>query len=539
MSDLTCARASGSSPDSDFPWPLSNQHAEPSASDSRVSFSSAYLLASLPAVPDSRSPAERALDELDFRAGVFRPGSWLDNDFVRSFMANGVSVPLSFSSKGNIPPALQLSGSEADYVRALLRDGIIEPGRAEFNHQHYFLRQGHKLRLIFDGRRLNSRCADPPRFAMTSHQDISRLANQYRWAAKFDFRAFFFNVPLAADFRRFFGFRCSLGDFRWTRMPFGWSWSPFFADQLAQSVVSYLRSIGVEARAYVDDVVIFANTRAECALQLQRSLDFCAAVGLRVKGSKTVLPSQRLSILGVVYDLVRKTSSLDVSFFHAVRAAVSTWSASQPRRCDFAAVVGSLVFANHAYPGSLSLLNPLFAFANQHANVPWRSRIDIGPILPAVFGILHDFAALPPCRLQVLESGGSARIFCDATPDQLGAVVDGQFHAAIIDTQTVFQAEAMGMAFALSLSRHRNVTVATDNQPLFNAVCKGRSPNPTANQLITNILQLRLAGAVIVPEWLRSEDNPADYPSRADVFDHSVDFHMFDSDLIDSLTFLD
>lgn len=492
------------------------------------SFASNYFC-SLPSSPDVRTAAERARDDLDFAAGVFRPGPWLTDSRVLDFMTNGASVVINFANKGHIPPVLHLDSAETEYVRALVRDGVLEPGRAAFNHRHRFIRQGAKLRLIFDGRRLNARCPEPPSFQMLSHRALANLAGRFSFAAKFDFRSFFFNVPLAGSIRQFFGLRCDIGDFRWARAPFGWSWSPFFADLLCQSVVSHLRSLGIEIHAYMDDLIIFANSHAECARQLEVALDFCASIGLRVKESKTVLPTQLLTILGVVYDLVLKTSSLDPSYFSSLSRMVSGWSSAAVRKCDLAGLIGSLVFVNNAFPGSLSMLNPLFVVMNQLADTPWLAPINIKPAIPVANDIISSMAAFEPCPLQVANRGEClATLFCDATPVQVGAVVNGSAHAALIAETTVFEAEAMGMAFALSLSSDSDVLVATDNQALFNAIVKGRSPNSVANSLIYGILRARLNGSVIIPTWVPSEANLADYPSRAALNDSAVVFHEFD-----------
>src|SRR5581483_10882093 len=102
---------------------------------------------------------------------------------------------------------------------------------------------------------------------------------------------------------------------------------------------------------------------ASVSSSLSKALDFCASIGLRVNNSKTVAPCQSISLLGVTFDLVSKATLLHPSFFDRL----SQWldfSARLPflskrRMMHF---TGSLIFANNAWPGSLSLLSPLFRF---------------------------------------------------------------------------------------------------------------------------------------------------------------------------------
>jgi hypothetical protein len=193
----------------------------------------------------------------------------------------------------------------------------------------------------------------------------------------------------------------------------------------------------------------------------------------------------------------------------------------------FASLVGSLVFANNAFPGCLSMLNPLFSFLNGHSLLLWGALIGVRDILSVASSVVAALSAFPPCRLQSENGGEWPTLWCDATPVQLGAVVDGVMHAQGIPRSHIFEAEAMGMDLALSLSSHNAFRVATDNQPLFHAVVKGRSPNPVANELIGRILESRLSGSIIVPVWVPTEDNIADVPSRASLSDMSVVYHDF------------
>ena len=184
---------------------------------------------------------------------------WKQAETTVRALTTGVSVPILRGSFGHLPSRLCLSSqAEHDYVLALERAGIIVRRRALANHRHFFLHEP-KLRLVFDGRRINSRGPQPPALQMSRHYQYAALAARFRFAAKFDLRDFFFNTRLAPELHPLFGFRCSVGDFCWTRTPFGWCWSPHFADSIAEDIVTHLRSLGIVVIHYCDDFCIFAD----------------------------------------------------------------------------------------------------------------------------------------------------------------------------------------------------------------------------------------------------------------------------------------
>ena len=440
--------------------------------------------------------------------------SWIKAESLRASVSTGVRVDIDFSRRGHLPARLRCRDeSERNYIQALVRDGIIIPGRARFCHRHFFLRAP-KPRLIFDGRRLNRRSIRPPWFYMTSHTEFARYCRRYKYAAKFDFKNFYFNLRLRPELWSLFGFRTDLGDFLWTRAPFGWAWSASFANDLAEAVVDFLRSLGVVCLHYMDDLVIFADDLQACEQDLLRSIAWCESVGLRVSPGKTVHACSALAIVGIFYNLSNKTSSLPAGYLDRVDTLLDIIVSRGHRasRIDMASVVGSLVFANHAFPGSLSYLHPLFSFSERFSG-PWRLRVPAGPFVLAARRIVSLFRSFPPC---ILQTGGEMQsIFCDAVPDQLGVVMDNLSVAQPVPLTHVFIAEAQAVDLGLSLSTASAVTVYTDNQPLQRALTKGHSTQPRVNTLIQRIVQQRLAGRVITVNWIPTTANSADEPSRA------------------------
>jgi hypothetical protein len=463
----------------------------------------------------SPSLGPRVNDDLDFFTNSISLGDWSKSDVCRGVAGDGIFIPIS-PGFGHLPSVLRLVAPEQiEYIRALVLAGILAPGRALVSHRHFFA-SGSKPRPIFDGRRINARSGVPPSFHMTTHAEFSALCSQFSYAAKFDFRSFYFNFKLHPDIRRFFGLRCSIGDFTWTRLPFGWSWSAFFAHSVAADLVAHLAAKGIVIAHYMDDVVIFGNSYEECLRSLRHAISFVESIGFRVKPSKTILPTQQLVIVGVLYDLAAKTSCMPKHYYSSLSTFLdSVESRGILSKAGFARIIGSLVFCNNAYPGSLSLLNPLFNFFNELFG-SWRDPVPLLLAISLSRRVLSVFASLPTCRLQ--QSGGNVLIVhADATPSRIAAFVNGCHYAQPITPTIIFDAEACALDLALDVCNARNVELVTDNQPLFHAIVKGRSAGLSVNNLISRVLALRLQGHVIRVRWVPSENNPADFASRVDL----------------------
>ena len=239
---------------------------------------------------------------------------------------------------------------------------------------------------------------------------------------------------------------------------------------------------------------------------------------MRVKHPKKKRASTELPIIGVTYNLTANTSSLPFRFFSSLACRVrKTWGAYSATKRTVSEIIGVLVFCNHAYPGSLHLLSDLFSFAHR-LTCGWGDTLSASEQETFQFLALvaiDAFAAMPACALQSSLCRPEL-VWSDATPRQLGVLLEGVFYAERIPPVNIFVAEAEGLSLALDLSHHiHNITFIIDNKPLYHAVRKGWSPVSTVNLLIGLVLQRRLAGDTIFIKWVPSEKNPADFPSRA------------------------
>jgi hypothetical protein len=152
---------------------------------------------------DEQTPAFR---QEDFIAPPLLDGSWNHSSHVSKIISTGFKISVDINQRGKAPPPLRFAHpAEAAYVEQLISDGILEEGEVSFTVPHFFIRKPGKLRLIFNGIRLNRACKKPPKFNMKSHSTIGRLCAVNSFHAADDLSNMFFSNKIAESHRKYFG----------------------------------------------------------------------------------------------------------------------------------------------------------------------------------------------------------------------------------------------------------------------------------------------------------------------------------------------
>lgn len=480
------------------------------------------------AIRAARADDPQDLD-FDFSAPPLRDGAWNRSSHVSKLIAKGFSISVDTTKRGKKPPPLDLkTPDERAYIKRLLDDGVITPGPVEFVSSHFFIWKPGKLRLIFNGRRLNRGVKTPPRFNMKAHKTLARLATKHSWHAAEDLKNMFFSIPIAKDCRRHFGIRTRQGTFQYTRLPFGFNWSPFIAHICADEIVKRLLEEGHAATHYLDDFHVFGSTKQDCADAQARLRELLGEANWRINPKKTELPAQQFTALGVTYDLRAKTSEYPKSKFDAAYKRHLDFIATNAAvtKKQIAAFVGSFVFADKAYPGFLSHLTGALAYLK--AAKGWRAIHEYREFAPFAQRAFDKLQSLQPQRLQC-PTKSSLDLFTDATNTQLGIVTPDYTAAIAVPFKQIYRSEAVAASWLLRQPLPTpEIRLRIDNEALVHAIQKGRSNIPEANALCRKILDLRQAGAIITTKHVRTEVNPADIPSR---------MHLLPSQLFVSPTF--
>lgn len=462
------------------------------------------------------TPAPALKEVFDFAAPPLSDGAWNSSAHVSKLIKDGFDIQVDINRRGKAPRVLQLDAPhEKAYIAQLLKDGVLETGPVSFSVPHFFIYKPGKTRLIFDGTKLNAACKKPPRFNMKSHKTIARLVLTNSWHASDDLKNMFFSVPLSDRCKEFFGIRTSMGTFRYTKLPFGFSWSPFIAHVCVDEICKRALEAGFQVTHYLDDFHYFGKTRGECKAAQDFVRNLLLQAGWRINFTKHQPLSTRFVALGIEYDLVQNTSRVPPSTLASLRKDAESLAqeGTVVSKRVLAAFIGSLVFYNNAAPGFISQLGPVLRYLNTRPPA-WTSRscfTDFFPLLDKALAKIERVGWFPIVGM----TQKPVHVFTDATPTQLGMVFPSFTASMPTPKATIYRTEALAVSWALDQDAlPRCVVLRIDNLALVYAIKKGRSNIKEANDVCKKIFSLRLQGYQIAAKWISTLVNPADQLSR-------------------------
>lgn len=451
----------------------------------------------------------------NFHAPPLTDGPWNKSTHVSKLIAKGFDIQVDVTKRGKMPRMLALNTpQEKAYIKQLLDDGILEQGDIIQHNPHFFIYKPGKIRLIFDGRNLNKGTKTPPRFNMKSHHTIERLSTKYAWHAADDLSNMFFSIKLGQKTRPYFGIRTSLGSFRYTSLPFGFSWAPFISHIAVDEICKRALEAGHAVTHYADDFHYFGHTKQQCATAVAFVRDLFKQSNWQVNTRKHQPPARQFTALGIEYNLFTKTKRIPPKSLQTIMDEHSRLlkADSAVTRKKLASLLGSAVFWNYAYDGILSLLGPTIAFIRAGGK-QWNKHYHYRDFAPFFEKFLRRAMQLTWTPFQV-HADKPVDIFTDATNTQLGIITPAYTAAAIIPFTQIYRAEALAVKWLLEQRLPKSFRLRIDNLALVHAIKKGRSNIPEANYVCHQLLQLRQRGHTITASHIRTENNPADVPSR-------------------------
>jgi Reverse transcriptase (RNA-dependent DNA polymerase) len=156
-------------------------------------------------------------------------------------------------------------------------------------------------------------------FTFATPNEAASMMTPGCWMAKLDIQSEFLTIGIAYDSRRYFGFNFRDTKWAYRRCPFGGKLFPALASAFMAEVLAVARSEGCSrAIVYMDDFLVMGDTAEEC----QRNLDIIIAIlerqGWTIAADKTTTPAQRIEFLGILFDSVTMTMSIDATKADAV-----------------------------------------------------------------------------------------------------------------------------------------------------------------------------------------------------------------------------
>ncbi len=248
------------------------------------------------------------------------------------------------------PQELRQAAADVVAARAM---SLIDPTEVRGWAPLFTVEQGDKHRLIYDLRQLNASLADPT-FQMETLVDLPLIAAGCRVGGKLDLKSAFWQVPVAADLRRYLATDVPgmEGVFAWDVLPMGLSHSPRLFTDLLRPLLAAWRARGMRVLIYLDDIGLFApnpQVYAEHADIIVRDL---AAAGLIVSPSKAFFaPLEQFEFLGLLVNLPQQSFIVPTRRIERIAADASSLAAmTVAPRTDLQALLGRIGFAAMACP---------------------------------------------------------------------------------------------------------------------------------------------------------------------------------------------
>ncbi len=236
-----------------------------------------------------------------------------------------------------------------------MRSGLFSP---------YFIvpKKGGGLRPILDLRVLNRALHKLP-FKMLTQKRIFGCVRPLDWFAAIDLKDAYFHVSILPRHRPFLRFAFEGQAYQYKVLPFGLSLLPRVFTKVVEAALVPLREQGVRILNYLDDWLIHAQSRKQLSAHRDLVLKHLSLLGLRVNWEKSKLvPTQRISFLGMEFDSVNQTARLTQERAQSVLNCFKTLSGrtAVPLKL-FQRLLGHMAAAAVTVPLGLLHMRPLFA----------------------------------------------------------------------------------------------------------------------------------------------------------------------------------
>ena len=363
------------------------------------------------------------------------PSRWLLRTISLGYAIQFARHPPKFSSirfttvKASDAPVLR------EEIAVLLAKDAIEPVppadmRTGFYSPYFIVpKKGGGLRPILDLRVLNRALHRLP-FKMLTQKRIFGCVRPRDWFAAIDLKDAYFHVSILPCHRPFLRFAFEGRAYQYKVLPFGLSLSPRVFTKVTEAALVPLREQGVRILNYLDDWLILAQSRDQLCEHRDLVLRHLSLLGLRVNWEKSkLLPTQRISFLGMELDSVEQTARLIEERARSVLACLNTFKsrAAVPLKL-FQRLLGHMAAAAALTPLGLLHMRPLQHWL--YGRVPrwaWKRGTHQVQVTPACRQTLTPWSDLAFLRAGVpLEQiSRHAVVYTDASTTGWGATYNG------------------------------------------------------------------------------------------------------------------
>jgi len=140
-------------------------------------------------------------------------------------------------------------------------------------------------------------------FKMEGIHNLKDLLQPGDWLGKVDLKDAFFTIPIHANHRQYLRFMFLEKAYQFTCLPFGLSSAPWVFTKTLKPALALLRQKGVRLIAYMDDILLLAESREMLVDYLTGKVHLLENLEFVINQKKSVLtPAQSMEFLGLTVD---------------------------------------------------------------------------------------------------------------------------------------------------------------------------------------------------------------------------------------------
>ena len=248
----------------------------------------------------------------------------------------------------------KVSPASTQIIRREIRDLVAKGAMRKINFKYATEVKGYysklfvvpkpdvdKFRVIINLKPLN-KYIKKETFRMEGLKDVQTILEPGAFAGVVDISDAYYHVPIHKKSRKFTRFIFENVIYEYCALPMGLTDSPRVFTHVTKVIQSFLRKRQISIVMYIDDILIVAVTFEECEYKLAVVLNLLRRLGFLLNIKKcNLVPSQKFTYLGHVWDTVDWTVQLKPEREHKLRKAAGKLAASTVAKCrEVAAFIG-------------------------------------------------------------------------------------------------------------------------------------------------------------------------------------------------------
>ena len=402
-----------------------------------------------------------------------------------------------------------------------------------------------KTRLVTDFRvgKFNDDLHEYPFSYSTVHDAVAlSYAKVSPVYTKIDFRQFFLQIPLATEYRRYFGFCFQDSEYQFNALPFGVKNAPIVASLVSAELIRLAKDLyNISSLSYIDDILIVSEGWNQALIQKDQFLAMLRKMRFEVNMDKVIGPDNRMEYLGYMLDATVKPVTISFNkfkFMVAKRKAVEAYEQQRLSYTELASLAGTLLYMSEVLPQgwahTLLLWNAVkglsdadrafnIALNPQHMKCLywWIEQLSVEN-----YDELPSVVTQPPPTIVELMS--AIKIFSDASgtigygfhSEDMSIVESYKWPRSMIDVSDMLVKELF--PFVVFIEKYgerfanKNILWCTDNAAAAMTQNGGAARNSEPNELIiriSNVTEHWNIGVITI--WIPRELNVfADYLSK-------------------------